>query len=188
MTAKKAIQEVSRYEICNGGVTEDFEVHPSPDGEWVRYEDVEGLLSARAEAQDEDTPCTDCGDTGVTHQTERRCSCQEAEAQNEGAAGETVEWLGGGNYEPTKAMIEAGLDHNHRHNSEANMVASFKSMMVQAEIDGLINPAHPSPTPAADADRVREAIIQAVSKGLDNEWKDWEITDAILAALKSEGK
>lgn len=47
---------------------------------------------ARAEAQDEDTPCTDCGDTGVTHQTERRCSCQEAEAQDEGAAGEPVAW------------------------------------------------------------------------------------------------
>ena len=46
---------------------------------------VEAPVVARAEAQDEDTPCTDCGDTGVTHQTERRCSCQEAEAQVDGA-------------------------------------------------------------------------------------------------------
>lgn len=65
----------------------------SGNSEPLRAVDVVGIADAimattpaRAEAQDEDTPCTDCGDTGVTHQTERRCSCQEAEAQDEGAA------------------------------------------------------------------------------------------------------
>lgn len=26
-------------------------------------------------SDDDDGPCTDCGDTGITYQTERRCSC-----------------------------------------------------------------------------------------------------------------
>lgn len=37
---------------------------------------------------------------------------------------------------PTERMIDAGLEHNHRHNSAENMVASFKAMVAQAEIDG----------------------------------------------------
>ena len=40
--------------------------------------------------------------------------------------------------EPTDAMIDAGLEFNHRHNSAENMIASFKAMLAQAEIDGLI--------------------------------------------------
>lgn len=49
-----------------------------------------------------------------------------------------VTWLGRGDYEPTEAMIEAGEWHNHRHNGQDNMIASFKAMMQQAEIEGLI--------------------------------------------------
>lgn len=67
----------------------DESVGPGEADDEERMESADIILSlttpARAEAQDEDTPCTDCGDTGVTHQTERRCSCQEAEAQDEGA-------------------------------------------------------------------------------------------------------
>jgi len=29
-------------------------------------------------SEDDDAPCTDCGDTGWTYQTERRCSCGAA--------------------------------------------------------------------------------------------------------------
>lgn len=30
----------------------------------------------------------------------------------------------------------------------------------------------------------RERIVKVVAQGLDQEWKDWEIADAILAALR----
>lgn len=48
-------------------------------------------------------------------------------------------WFGAKDYEPTDAMIDAGEYHNHRHNPLTNLVASFKAMMEQAEIDGLVS-------------------------------------------------
>lgn len=50
----------------------------------------------------------------------------------------TVTWQGAGDYEPTEAMVSAGEETNHRNNSTDNMIASFKAMMMQAEIDGLV--------------------------------------------------
>lgn len=37
--------------------------------------------------------------------------------------------------EPTERMIDAGREHNHRHNAEANMIDSFKAMIAEAEIE-----------------------------------------------------
>ena len=34
--------------------------------------------------------------------------------------------------EPTEEMIEAGLYFNHRHNSESNMIDSYKEMVLEA--------------------------------------------------------
>jgi hypothetical protein len=38
-------------------------------------EAMDNNLADRAEAG-EDAACTDCSDTGITHQTERVCSCE----------------------------------------------------------------------------------------------------------------
>ena len=186
---------------------------------------------ARAEAQDEDTPCTDCGDTGVTHQTERRCSCQEAEAQDEGAAGEP-EWvvndiaelgvkIGERFYWLYKGQSLVYGKHGYdvkdgivQHDDGGNMHwrPVFKrefgecahpvnyadptrigtvSLDDSDEWKPLPAPfAHPSPTPAADADRVLDEAAKylkaqyGASYGLDHP-KD---RAHILAALKSEGK
>jgi len=44
---------------------------------WVRWpEDKLAALSPPSSPVDADPPCTDCGDTGITYQTERRCACQ----------------------------------------------------------------------------------------------------------------
>lgn len=72
-----------------------------------------------------------------------------------------VAWFGDKNYEPTEAMIDAGLHHNHRSNSEANMISSFKEMMMQAEIDGLVSYTNPAP----------DALRVAVEK-LRDQYKD----------------
>ena len=122
-----------------------------PDGLTKRREYVAtdspalSTTPARAEAQDEDTPCTDCGDTGFTHQTERRCSCQEAEAQYEGAAGlwdriEHQMWLAN------------ALEFVERSSSPKDACEIIDRLL--AVIDAL----SPSPTPAADDDRVRIAV------------------------------
>lgn len=68
-----------------------------------------------------------------------RVNDQCADAGTLPALDPKVVWSGRGDYEPTEAMIEAGEWHNHRHNSLDNMVASFKAMMQQAEIDGLVS-------------------------------------------------
>jgi len=80
-------------------------------------------------------------------------------------------WNGSTDYEPTDAMIEAGLYTNHRNNSEANMVASFKAMMQQAEIDGLVSVtaealSRPSRM-AASSDHIADAgkMVAASSEG-----------------------
>jgi hypothetical protein len=70
-------------------------------------------------------------------------------SQDERAAGKSVCWVGNGSYEPTEAMIKAGLHYNHRSNPEANMVDSFKNMMMQAGIDGLITYVYKTKLPAA---------------------------------------
>jgi hypothetical protein len=36
--------------------------------------------SAQDNSDDDDPPCTDCGDTGITFQTERTCTCQSGMA------------------------------------------------------------------------------------------------------------
>ena len=66
----------------------------------------------------------------------------------------TPKWVNG-DYTPTEAMVEAGLEHC-RPGNHANMVESFMEMMKQAEIDGLIT--YASPVPAQDDDRVRIAV------------------------------
>ncbi|WP_395393083.1 hypothetical protein WBP07_18000 [Novosphingobium sp. BL-8A] len=51
---------------------------------------VAALQSRPAEpARDDEGPCTDCDDTGITIQTERRCSCDAAEPAGE----EPVAWM-----------------------------------------------------------------------------------------------
>lgn len=84
----KALERIAGEQQHRSGYCQtDITVEPALTAEEAQTVAREALSTtpARAEAQDEDTPCTDCGDTGVTHQTERRCSCQEAEAQDEGA-------------------------------------------------------------------------------------------------------
>ena len=116
---------------------------------------------ARAEAQDEDTPCTDCGDTGVTHQTERRCSCQEAEAQDEGAAGkreQAIKELIAGYavmHEVICFMAGTSGAAGRWYYEKAN--AAFEKVK-PLHVFGNDLATHPSPTPAADADRVRIAV------------------------------
>ncbi|MBB5770837.1 hypothetical protein HNP47_000806 [Brevundimonas vesicularis] len=156
---------------------------------------------ARAEAQDEDTPCTDCGDTGVTHQTERRCSCQEAEAQDEGAAGDLRTILRNVVAHATGGSVlngdELGL------NDICCRITQMRNKVYLAGKDS----AHPSPTPAADADRMRIAVeaLEPFARRADY-WEqvngkggsdraetshaigDFKKARQALAALKSEGK
>ncbi len=61
---------------------------------------------------------------------------------------QAIGWLTNNNYEPTEAMMQAGLETNHRHNSPDNLRRSFKEMMLQAELDGLVR-MHFRPTPSA---------------------------------------
>lgn len=43
-----AVETLERWDICNGGVTEDFEVHADPTGEWVKHEDIVAALKSTA--------------------------------------------------------------------------------------------------------------------------------------------
>ena len=139
---------------------------------------------ARAEAQDEDTPCTDCGDTGVTHQTERRCSCQEAEAQDEGAAGEPVAWLtrgmnGRGDWMPWSVCTE-------KRAAQWKEDPSFRNGRRQVIQVGKV--AHPSPTPAADADRVRIAVeaLERIERISFADSEEETVARQALAALQQD--
>lgn len=113
-----------------------------------------------------------------------------AEAQDEGAAAFVPGnvWKCEGEGEDGEDVWQSEVQTMGGHGLVATVWGGSEEEAAQRRDAVFAVLSHPSPTPAADADRVREAIIQAVSKGLDNEWKDWEITDAILAALKSEGK
>lgn len=46
--------------------------------ECVSCEMARAALVQSAATEDSDPPCTCCGGTGVTYQTERRCACQPA--------------------------------------------------------------------------------------------------------------
>lgn len=92
---------------------------------------------------------------------EREEFLADLHTQPQASEGEAVRWFGDKNYDPTEAMIDAGLYHNHRHNPESNMIASFKAMMSQAEIDGLVTYTHPAP----------DALRVAVEK-LRDQYKD----------------
>ena len=86
---------------------------------------------------------------------------------------------------PTERMIEAGLDHNHRHNSTENMIASFQAMLAQAEIDGLIY-TRPVAWPDSEAvARVIEGILfrRAIQQRVDGYVRESaeEISEAVLA-------
>ena len=72
-----------------------------------------------------------------------------------------VAWFGDGQYEPTEAMIEAGLE-TCRPGNHANMIASFKSMMQQAELDGLVV-AHPAPA-TADKLKVAKETLEKIAR------------------------
>jgi Lar family restriction alleviation protein len=106
-------------------------------GQEMDYETPSADPTAQTGA-DDDGPCTDCGDTGITFQTERRCACQPLSAQTSAddalerwgvnwKTGGTVERMPDGYWtpwyiaqaritalsqpvpsEPTEAMIEAG--------------------------------------------------------------------------------
>lgn len=138
---------------------------------------------ARAEAQDEDTPCTDCGGTGVTHQTERRCSCQEAEAQDEGAAAEPL----------GRALYEAFWKRNGGNEPAWCDQASAIRNMWDAIADDAARLTHPSSSLAADEDRMRAALVWIAEQasGVEPPYAVGMlhlIEEKALAALKSEGK
>ena len=106
-----------------------------------------------------------------------------AEAQDEGAAGEPV----GPPREPTQTMMDALLYHSSHDTTWADAYTMWTNAHDAWFRDGA---AHPSPTPAADADRVLDEAAKylkaqyGASYGLDHP-KD---RAHILAALKSEGK
>lgn len=175
---------------------------------------------ARAEAQDEDTPCTDCGDTGVTHQTERRCSCQEAEAQDEGAIKaaykrgwndresdiiERAERIapmntpaqdeGAAGYSVALLASYCGDDTSGCTDKTpcldcVKMANVYKvpKFALGEFVGELGNIAAPSPTPAADEDRVRIAVkaLEWIdgNKSIAPVWVQRKVRDT-LAALKS---
>lgn len=62
-------------------------------------------------AQDDDPECTDCGGTGITYQTERRCSCQPTDASQareaalrEAAAAVRARYMGDNNREDQEVL------------------------------------------------------------------------------------
>ncbi len=119
---------------------------------------------ARAEAQSDDTPCTDCGDTGVTYQTERQCACEgRAEALDEGAADawriRTKESLHGEG-EPAGRWIVSNIlslssDTAHWYEVQPLRASAPSPKDLDAMTAYGVAVARPSPPPAADEDRVR---------------------------------
>lgn len=83
---------------------------------WVRpvSEFEDGRFAALAPtdaAQDDDPECTDCGGTGITYQTERRCSCQPTDASQareaalrEAAAAVRARYMGDNNREDQEVL------------------------------------------------------------------------------------
>lgn len=69
----------------------------SEDYDWgcgaCGYPDPQAVADYEAGGDDDDYPCTDCGDTGITFQTDRPCSCQPAQATADHAQAQTI---GGG--------------------------------------------------------------------------------------------
>ena len=208
----------------------------------VKRDKALSTTPARAEAQDEDTPCTDCGDSGVTHQTERRCSCQEAEAQDEGALSVLDRLL---NYSGARGSFDA-MKHGDAVKDAEELLRSVKSpshtdlMVTPESIDAYMkvnpmeaqdegaagekglevdydptkhdgfyvhregtsicwmkdgafsiwvpyDPTHPSPTPAADADRVRIAVeaLERIERISFADSEEETVARQALAALKS---
>lgn len=104
------VTDWDRYRTPHNGDVGDEAVAECPDC------DGAGVIQD-AGAKDDDPVCTDCGGTGTTYQTERRCACQSATPPQEPSVPATeskpVEWLWWGSDENGREHISFGRWQRH---------------------------------------------------------------------------
>lgn len=198
LRGQQGVQE--RCQRCGGEVQGwlcqscPAEFRENDDGHLVFDEDT---TPARAEAQDEQPDITP-----YTEDLKGLKAAMQSEAQDEGAAGEwpkvTDQWaetycdLTGQNPDGTQVSfigdgaVTTTFRDMPKHQIEAMLCAAPKAAVRAIS-------AHPSPTPAADADRVRKMVEGVMEETLDYAKDNAPLSlvpkiKKALAVLKSEGK